>query len=208
MTTTLSSYPYVPGDPLPNYSTLSYEKNEKPQVLITPAKKLSFPLTPEDLNDIKILEAKFDHEKNCAGLAAPQIGIAKQIIVFAAPYNPDLAKWRQDFTQTMEKTIWVNPTYVGIGEDKHEDYEACFSVLEMAGPVRRFKNINYQAYTIAGDLVKGQAEGFLARIIQHEVDHVNGKLFVDYVPKDQLLNIEEYRQKRAQVINEQVEKGD
>jgi peptide deformylase len=208
MAITLSSCTYVPGDPLPDYSVLSYEKNEKPQVLITPAKKLSFPLVPEDLNDVKILEGKFDNEKNCAGLAAPQIGIAKQIIVFAAPYNPDLAKWRQDFTQTMEKTIWINPTYVGVGEDKHEDYEACFSVLEMAGPVRRFKIIKYQAYTIDGDLVEGQAEGFLARIIQHEVDHVNGKLFVDYVPKDKLLKIEEYRQRRAQAIKEQVQNSE
>jgi len=208
MVTTLSSCTYVSGDPLPEYSAINIEKNQKPKVLITPAKQLSFPLTPEDLNDIKILEAKFDQEKNCAGLAAPQIGIGKQIIVFSAPYNPDLMKWRPDFTQTMDKTIWINPSYEGIGEDKHEDYEACFSVLEMAGPVNRYKNIKYQAYTVMGELVEGKAEGFLARIIQHEADHVNGKLFVDYVPDDKLLKIEEYRRKRAEAIKAQSELAD
>jgi len=205
MATTLSSCTYVPGDPLPDYSAINIGKNQKPKVLTTLAKKLSFPLTSEDLNDIKILEAKFDQEKNCAGLAAPQIGIAKQIIVFAAPYNPDLMKWRPDFTQTMEKTIWINPSYEGIGKDKHEDYEACFSVLEVAGPVKRYRNIKYQAYTVTSERVEGKAEGFLARIIQHEVDHVNGKLFVDYVPDDKLLKIEEYRQKRAEAIKAELE---
>jgi peptide deformylase len=184
---------------------VNLETNDKPAVLITPAKRLTFPLTSEDQNDIKVLEAKFDAEKNCAGLAAPQIGIAKQIIVFAAPEDPNLKKWRSDFTQTMGKTLWINPSYEGIGEDKNEDYEACFSVLEMAGPVKRYKNIRYKAYTITGDLVEGLAEGFLARIIQHESDHVNGKLFIDYVPEDQLLKIDEYRKKRAAAIRAQQE---
>jgi peptide deformylase len=198
--TTQSSYTLTPGKSLPGYVAINLETNETPSVLITPAKKLSFPLTPEDVNDIKILEAKYEGEKNCAGLAAPQIGIAKQIIVFAAPDDPDLRKWRPDFTQTMGKTIWINPSYEGIGTDKHEDYEACFSVLEMAGPVKRYKSIRYQAYTVAGDLVEGTAEGFLARLIQHEVDHINGKLFIGYVPEGQLLKIEDYRKKRAEAM--------
>ena len=208
MTTTLSSCTHIPEKQLPDYTVVNLATNQKPTVLTTPAQKLTFPLTPEDISDIKMLEAKYDGETNCAGLAAPQIGIAKQIIVFAAPYNPDLQKWRPDFTQTMDKTIWINPSYEGIGEDKNEDYEACFSVLEMAGPVKRYKNIHYQAYTMTGELVEGTAEGFLARLIQHETDHINGKLFVDYVPEEQLLKIEEYRKKRAEAIKAQQEMTD
>jgi peptide deformylase len=200
MVTKLSSCTQVPDKFLPGYAAINLETNETPAVLITPAKKLSFPLMPEDVNDIKILEAKYDGEKNCAGLAAPQIGIGKQIIVFAAPEDSDLKKWRPDFTQTMGKTIWINPSYEGIGTDKHEDYEACFSVLEMAGPVKRYKNIRYQAYTVAGDRIEGKAEGFLARVIQHEVDHINGKLFIGYVPEGQLMKIKDYRKKRAEVM--------
>lgn len=201
--TILSSCTHHGDKPLPDYTAVNLEANQKPKVLTTPAKKLTFPLTPEDINDIKVLEAKFDSEVNCAGLAAPQIGIAKQIIVFSAREDPKLKKWRPDFTQTMDKTIWINPSYKGIGEEKHEDYEACFSVLEIAGPVKRFKKIRYKAYIMTGELLEGTAEGFLARIIQHEADHVNGKLFIDYVPEDQLLKIEDYRQKRAAAIKAQ-----
>lgn len=200
MAITLSSCTLNHGKPLPDYSAVDLTANQKPAVLTTPAQKLSFPLTPEDINDIRVLEAKFDQEKNCAGLAAPQIGIAKQIIVFAAPESDDIKKWRPDFTQFMDKTIWINPSYVGIGEGKKEDYEACFSVLEMAGPVKRYNKIRYTAYTMSGDRVEGVAEGFLARIIQHEVDHVNGKLFIDYVPEGRLMKIDDYRKKKAQVL--------
>lgn len=187
--------------PLPNYVAVNLKTKEEPVVLRTPAKELSFPLTPEDVEDIAILEAKYDGEGNCSGLAAPQIGISKRIIIFAAPENPDLKKWRPDFTQAMDKTIWINPSYEGIGTDKHEDYEACFSVLEVGGTVSRYKKIHYQAHTVTGESVEGTAEGFLARIIQHEIDHINGKLFIDYVSEGELIEIEAYRKKRDEAIN-------
>lgn len=206
MTTTLSSCTHDHRQPLPNYSAINLTTKQSPAVLRTPAQKLTFPLTSEDMNDICTLETKFDQEINCAGLAAPQIGIAKQIIVFAAPEDPDIKRWRSDFTQSMEKTIWINPSYEGIGEDKHEDFEACFSVLEMAGPVKRYKKISYQAYTMRGELVKGMAEGFLARIMQHEIDHINGRLFIDYVPENQLMLIEEYRKKRRKALEAELNK--
>jgi len=200
MATTLSSCTHVPDQSLPNYVAVNLTTHDSPPILKTPAQQLSFPLTAADMQDIHILETKFDQEQNCAGLAAPQIGIAKQIIVFAASENEDYKKWRSDFTQFMDKTIWINPSYEGVGHDTHEDYEACFSVLEVAGPVSRYKKIRYQAYTLTGELVEGMAEGFLARIIQHEVDHIRGKLFIDYVPKDHLLTIEEYRRQRMEAL--------
>jgi peptide deformylase len=57
---------------------------------------------------------KFDNEVTCAGLAAPQIGISKQIIVFATPDTPGLNIWRPHLTDMMPKTIWFNPTYQGV----------------------------------------------------------------------------------------------
>ncbi|MBX9804134.1 MAG: peptide deformylase [Alphaproteobacteria bacterium] len=198
MTTTFSKG--VSDKPLPDYCTVNLESEQKPPVLIKPSRKLTFPLTLEDLDDIRILEAKYDAEENCAGLAAPQIGIDKQIIVFAAPENPGLKKWRPDFTQTMDKTIWINPSYESVGEDKQEDYEACFSVLEVAGPVKRYKKIRYKAFTMDGEPVEGLAEGYLARLIQHETDHINGTLYIDYVPREKLLKVEEYRQKRRDAM--------
>jgi peptide deformylase len=166
-------------------------------MLSQPAKALSFPLDAEDMRDVQILEQQFDQEQNCSGLAAPQIGISKQIIVFAAPDDQNLKKWRPDFTQAMPKTIWINPTYEGIEADGfHEDYEACFSVKEMAAPVKRYKKVKYHAFDIHGQEVSGVAEGFVARIIQHEIDHVQGKLFIDYADPETILPIETYRAMR------------
>ncbi len=180
---------------LPPYVVLNTPQEA---VLREPAKPLSFPLSEEDQESVRILTAKYDGEENCAGLAAPQIGISKRIIVFATGDDPDLKKWRPDLTQTMPKTVWINPTYEPIGDEKHSDFEGCFSVYDLAGPVPRFKKIRYTAYTPEGKQVEGTAEGFLARIIQHEIDHLNGLCFVDHVSEDNLFSQEEYRKKRAQ----------
>src|SRR5215467_4194606 len=158
---------------LPDYQAVDFNTQHFPKVLRTMAKKLTFPLTHQDIEDINTLEKKFDQEENCAGLAAPQIGISKQIIVFSADYL-ELKKWRPDFTQTMPKTIWINASYEPVGKETHEDYEACFSVLDRTGTVKRYKKIRYSAYNPKGELQQGTAEGFLARIIQHEIDHTHG----------------------------------
>lgn len=180
---------------LPPYQEVNFETKQNPKVLRTPSQKLHFPLTQEDKDDIAILERKYDEEENCAGLAAPQIGISKQVIVFCAD-DPELKQYRQDFDQMMSKTIWINPSYEGIGDEKHEDYEGCFSVANTAGNVKRYKKIRYEAYNPQGDLITGEATGFLARIIQHEIDHLNGTLFIDYIPEDQLVDIAQYRKMR------------
>lgn len=172
----------IPQENLPEYVTVSSR-------------------TVDDKRDIKILEAKYDVEENCAGLAAPQIGIAKKIIIFAAEGSEELRKWRPDFTQYMPKTIWINPTYEGITQATHDDYEACFSVKGIAGLVKRYQKIRYHAFTPEGKEVSGEAEGFLARIIQHEVDHVRGVLFVDIAYPDSIKSIEYYRKKRNEALS-------
>jgi len=88
---------------LPSYVVINNDdqSQELRSVLRTPAQKIAFPLSPEDQESLKILEAKYDVEENCAGLAAPQIGTPKQMIVFEAICSPELKKWRPDFTQEM-----------------------------------------------------------------------------------------------------------
>jgi peptide deformylase len=90
-------------------------------------------------------------------------------------------------------------------EDKHEDFEGCFSVENLAGPVKRYKTIQYKAYTPAGEPVEGVAHGFLARIIQHEVDHLNGTLCITLVPKDKIERIDEYRRRRAEAMGKDID---
>lgn len=182
----------------PTYLVFNDPNCANREILREVAKPIAFPLSVEDQASIDTLEAKFDREENCAGLAAPQIGISKQIIVFAAPDDEKIKKWRPDLTHTMPKTIWINPTYQPVGDETYTDYEGCFSVKNLAGPVARYKTISYMAYLPDGTQVKGQAKGFLARIIQHEIDHLNGTCFIDKVPQDKLFSVEEYRRMRAE----------
>jgi peptide deformylase len=140
------SYASKPENFAPQPYVVYDMKEQRPSVYSKVAEELRFPLSHEDMADVQTLEQQFDHEENCAGLAAPQIGISKQIIIFAAPENPDLRKFRPDFTQTMPKTIWINPEYTGIEESGiSEDYEACFSVPAVAGEVPRYNKIKYRA---------------------------------------------------------------
>lgn len=190
-------------DTLPDYVTADVSNLTASQntSIRMKSKTINFPLSQEDKRDIDIVVRKFDNEKNMSGLAAPQIGITKRIIIFAVPDDPELKKWRPDLIQTMPKTLWLNPSYEPIGDLMHEDYEGCFSVKDTAGLVKRFKKISYKAFSIDGRIIEGKAEGFLARVIQHEVDHLDGKLFIDLIDKDHMLSIEEYKKLRAKRID-------
>jgi peptide deformylase len=193
----------LPDSTLPNYvaadvSNLIASQNTSIRMK---SKTVNFPLSHEDKRDVDIVIRKFDSEKNISGLAAPQIGITKRIIIFAVPDDPELKKWRPDLTQAMPKTLWLNPSYKPIGDLMHEDYEGCFSVKDTAGLVKRFKKISYKAFSIDGEIIEGEAEGFAARVIQHEIDHLDGKLFIDLIDKDHMLSIEEYRKLRAEKMN-------
>lgn len=193
----------VRSQKLPDYVILNDPEGTNADVLRVPAQPLMFPLSVDDQESVRILEAKFDQEENCAGLAAPQIGIGKRIIVFAVPDDPKLKAWRSDLTQAMPKTIWINPSYEPLDNDhQHTDYEGCFSVLDLAGPVSRFMKIQYKAFTPEGAFVEGVAEGFLARVIQHEVGHLNGLCFIDLVEEGELLPIEEYRRRRQAAMED------
>ena len=180
-----------------------YGTPESDSVLRTKSKLLHFPLSKEDLEDIRILEYKYDNEENCSGLAAPQIGITKKIIIFATPSDPAFKKFRPDWTESIPKTIWINPSYRGIeDEGRREDYEACFSVAGVAGLVPRYKKIHYEAYDIHGTHLEGTAEGFLARIMQHEIDHLEGVLFIDKAIPESVMSLEAYREKRRAALAE------
>jgi peptide deformylase len=185
---------------LPDYVVINKPECWNRNVLTAPAQPVLFPLSEADQHIIEVLITKFRNEKNCSGLAAPQLGFDKRIIVFEVQDDPHLKKWRPDLTDTMPMALWINPGYRGIGDEKVSDFEGCFSVNDLGGTVSRFKKISWQAYDREGHMIQGIAEGFLARVIQHEVDHINGTLFIDLVPEGKLLPIEIYRKKRAEAI--------
>ena len=113
------------------------------------------------------------HAANGAGLAAPQIGVDLQVVVFgsgeANPRYPD--------RDLVPRTVLVNPVITPIGDATDNDWEGCLSVPGMRGMVPRFTHIRYTGFDIYGDPIDRTVEGFHARVVQHECDHLWGKLY-------------------------------
>ena len=112
------------------------------------------------------------YSRNGAGLAAPQLGVNKQIVVFGFEKN-----LRYPDAEPIEQTILINPTITVIDKQKEEDWEGCLSVPGIRAKVPRFKQVRYEGYDRAGKPIDRTVEGFHARVVQHECDHLYGKLF-------------------------------
>lgn len=110
---------------------------------------------------------------NGAGLAAPQIGVDLQLVIFGTgavvPRYPD--------AEPVPRTVLINPTITALGEDEVEDWEGCLSVPGMRGVVPRWARIRYQGFDPQGRPIDREASGFHARVVQHECDHLWGKLY-------------------------------
>lgn len=106
------------------------------------------------------------------GLAAPQIGVGLQVVIFGFEHSeryPDAAP--------VPRTILVNPVITPLTEDREEGWEGCLSVPGLRGMVPRATRIHYTGFTAAGEPIERFAEGFHARVVQHECDHLDGVLY-------------------------------
>lgn len=147
-------------------------------VLRQVAAPVTFPLSVEDQNIIQLMKEKLLNIKG-VGLAAPQLGVSKQIIVYLIEDNA-LKLRKQLGQESLPLTVLINPRYTAMaGTGMTADWEACFSVDEVTGKVRRYDNIMYSAQDEQGKQVNAMASGLAARVLQHEIDHVQGILFVD-----------------------------
>ncbi len=110
---------------------------------------------------------------NGAGLAAPQIGVDLQLVVFGSfernPRYPD--------RPVVPPTILLNPTITPIGDAEESDWEGCLSVPGLRAMVPRWAHIRYTGFDQYGDAIDRTVEGFHARVVQHECDHLWGKLY-------------------------------
>lgn len=176
---------------LPDYVVINNPKSKNRDVLRTVTEEVKFPLDEETLQVIEHLQAKYDGEENCAGLAAPQIGYSKRILILEVPDDEELKKFRADLSDTLPKSLWINPSYTPLTDEKRSDWEACFSVDDFAAEVPRYTEVAYEAWTPEGTRIQGKARGFLARLVQHEIDHLNGVLFIDRVPEEEWISREE-----------------
>lgn len=113
-------------------------------------------------------------ERNGVGIAAPQLYISKQVIIVASRSNP-----RYPDAPEMDAVVMVNPQILEFSEATCFGEEGCLSVPNERGQVERAQAIKVLYHTLAGDVMETVFEGFPARIVQHEVDHLNGVLFVD-----------------------------
>ncbi len=109
---------------------------------------------------------------NGAGLAAPQIGVGLQVMIFGVEHNP-----RYPDAEVVPQTVLINPTLTQIDDEMEEGWEGCLSVPGMRGVVPRFKRLRYQGYDPSGAPIDRTVEGFHARVVQHEYDHLIGVLY-------------------------------
>ena len=109
---------------------------------------------------------------NGAGLAAPQIGVSLRVVIFELAENP-----RYPDLKPVPYTVLINPVLTPLGSDTEEGWEGCLSVPGMRGLVPRFKRLRYQGFDAKGVRIDRTVEGFHARVVQHEVDHLDGILY-------------------------------
>jgi peptide deformylase len=107
-----------------------------------------------------------------AGLAAPQIGVDLQLVIFGFQHNA-----RYPDAPAVPETVLLNPAIEPLGSDEEEGWEGCLSVPGMRGVVPRFARIRYRGVDVDGRPIEREAEGFHARVVQHECDHLVGKLY-------------------------------
>lgn len=119
------------------------------------------------------------------GLAAPQIGISKRIFVIPPEYAPTVrTPWAPlSLFRPIRPTVFVNPELSGYSSEQEVLDEGCLSIREKFYPTPRSLKVTIRARTERGTRFKVSAEGLLARIFQHETDHLNGILYVDRLRK-------------------------
>jgi peptide deformylase len=112
------------------------------------------------------------HALDGAGLAAPQIGSGLRVVIFGVQKNP-----RYPDAGEVPQTVLINPTITPLGENMEEGWEGCLSVPGMRGLVPRHAKIRYQGRDEFGEIIDRTVEGFHARVVQHECDHLDGILY-------------------------------
>lgn len=110
---------------------------------------------------------------NGAGLAAPQIGVDLQVVIFGT----DAPNPRYPEAPPVPRTVLINPVIVPLADDEEEGWEGCLSVPGLRAVVPRHRTIRYTGVDEQGRAIDRVAEGFHARVVQHECDHLVGKLY-------------------------------
>lgn len=139
--------------------------------LLTPAE----PVTRFPSPELDILIADMFDTMAAAGgvgLAAPQIGVGLQVVIFGFDHSE-----RYPDAEAVPRTVLINPVITPLGGDEEDGWEGCLSVPGLRGVVPRWRRIRYQGFDAQGRPIDREAEGFHARVVQHECDHLQGILY-------------------------------
>jgi len=133
-----------------------------------PVKKFETPELAELLQDLRDTMAHL----NGAGLAAPQIGVGLRVVIFGVHANP-----RYPDAEEVPDTVLINPVLEPLSAEVEEGWEGCLSVPGMRGWVPRWRTLRYRGFDQKGNLFEREVNGFHARVVQHECDHLDGILY-------------------------------
>jgi peptide deformylase len=134
------------------------------------------PVTAFDTDELHLLVSDmFDTMRavNGAGLAAPQIGVDLQLVIFGT----DTVNPRYPDAPVVPRTVLLNPLITPLGPQEEDGWEGCLSVPGLRGLVPRLLRIRYSGFDQYGDAIERTVDGFHARVVQHECDHLIGKLY-------------------------------
>jgi len=138
--------------------------------------RVAEPVIEFDTDEIHRLVADmFDtmHAVSGAGLAAPQIGVNLQLVIFGT----DTVNPRYPDAPPVPRTVLLHPVITPLGDEEEEGWEGCLSVPGLRGVVPRWKRIRYTGFDAYGDPIDRTVDSFHARVVQHECDHLIGKLY-------------------------------
>ncbi len=135
------------------------------------------PIPPETIRSREIQDLISDMFETMwaadgVGLAAPQIGVSLQLVIFGFDENP-----RYPEVDPVPKTILINPVIESLSDEQEDGWEGCLSVPGLRGRVPRYTHIRYRGVNEKGEPIDREATGFHARVVQHECDHLLGKLY-------------------------------
>ncbi len=134
------------------------------------------------------------------GLAAPQIGIGQRLIVFCVPDS------RVEAADAVPLQILINPSLTPLGDEHVMGLEGCLSLPGLRGMVPRYQRIGYSGYDLAGNWIEREAEGFHARVVQHEIDHLDGVMYLDRMADMSTLVHESVLRRRIEQETDNVQK--
>jgi peptide deformylase len=142
-------------------------------------RRVAEPVPPEGIGAPaiqRLIDDMFEtmDEYDGAGLAAPQVHVSLRVAIYGVEANP-----RYPDAEAVPRTVLVNPRVMPLTAEEDEDWEGCLSVPDLRGKVPRSIRVRVEAYARDGKPLRFVADGFHARVVQHECDHLDGKVFLD-----------------------------